>query len=212
MHTTYTPCSGELFLGSFPLFFSPFLKIGQINPSLQSTGNPSPLHTPFISSTILSTILLVPYIHASFCTPSLPGAFHFFKFPICLSTSSDVISVSSGAVCFSFICVPTSPSSFLPSSSFMKYSSHSWVIPFSFSLGLCISTPPSLFLFLLSLSPPSPSSASSSLYISLCIFFSLQGICFCRFLSSSILSSLYHFLLRLLTFSVPPSIFLSCPF
>jgi hypothetical protein len=41
-HTTYTPCSGELFLGSFPLFFSPFLQIGQITPFLQSTGNRFP--------------------------------------------------------------------------------------------------------------------------------------------------------------------------
>jgi hypothetical protein len=110
------------------LFFSPFLKIGQITPSLQSTGNPFPLHTPIISSTILFTILSVPYIHATFCTPTLPGAFLFFKFLICLSTSSAVISVSSGAVCFSFISVPASPSSFLPSSSFMKYSSHFCIV------------------------------------------------------------------------------------
>jgi hypothetical protein len=46
-HTTYTPCSGELFLGSFPLFFSPFLQIGQITPSLQSTGNLSPLQSVY---------------------------------------------------------------------------------------------------------------------------------------------------------------------
>jgi hypothetical protein len=62
------------------------------------------------------------------CTPSLLGAFLFFSFLICFSTSSAVIYVSSGAVYFLFMRVPASPSSFLPSSSFMKYPSHSCIV------------------------------------------------------------------------------------
>jgi hypothetical protein len=53
------------------------------------------------------------------------------------------------------------------------------LIPFSFSLGLCISIPPSLFLFPLYLSRPSLFSVFSSLYISLCIIFSLLKGYFC---------------------------------
>jgi hypothetical protein len=41
---------------------------------------------------------------------------------------SAVISVFSGTVCFSFICIPACPSPFLPSSSFLKYSSHSCIV------------------------------------------------------------------------------------
>jgi hypothetical protein len=105
----------------------------------------------------------------------------------------------------------------LPSSSFMKYSYSCIVISslidsFPFSLGLCISIPPSLCLFPLSLSPFPPSAVYSSLYISLCNFFSFLGIYFCRSCSSSILSTPLPFLLQLFTFFVPPLILPSCPF
>jgi hypothetical protein len=83
--------------------------------SLQSTDNPSPLHAPFIISTILSSVLSVPYTHASFCTLSFPGAFLYFRFLISLSTSSTVISVPSGAVYFLFVSVSAFATTFLSS-------------------------------------------------------------------------------------------------
>jgi hypothetical protein len=119
------------------------------------------------------------------CTPSLLGAFLFFSFLICFSTSSAVIYVSSGAVYFSFMPVPASPSSFLPSSSFMKYPSHSCIVfsslTDSFSslsvyvfpyLPLC-----SYFIYLFLVLLPS-----------LLLLFALE-ICFCLFCSSSIFST-----------------------
>jgi hypothetical protein len=83
--------------------------------SLQSTENPSPLHAQFIISTILSSVLSVPYTHASFCTLSFPGAFLYFRFLISLSTSSTVISVPSGAVYFLFVSVSAFATTFLSS-------------------------------------------------------------------------------------------------
>jgi hypothetical protein len=64
-HTTYTLCSEELFLGSFLLFIN--------------RGDTSSLKS------ITITITSVLYSHASFCTPSLPGASLFSSFIICLS-------------------------------------------------------------------------------------------------------------------------------
>jgi hypothetical protein len=83
--------------------------------SLQSTENPSPLHAPFIISTILSSVFSVPYTHASFCILSFPSAFLYFRFLISLSTSSTVISVPSGAVYFLFVSVPAFATTFLSS-------------------------------------------------------------------------------------------------
>jgi hypothetical protein len=122
---------------------------------------------------------------------SLPLPLILFTFRFSLSTPSTVISVSSGAVCFSFICVSAFPSYFLPSSGFIKYSS---LIRFYFSFGLCISIRSSLLLFTL----PSPLSVFCfffflhlSLSLFLCIFFSLVGMYFRRFWSSQ---RLYLFL------------------
>jgi hypothetical protein len=113
--------------------------------------------------------------------------------------SSAVIFVSSGAICFPFICVPAVLSYFLPSStdsffflsSFMySHTSLSVLISFIFSAP----SPPLLLLF------------STSLFLYL---LSLLGTCFCRSCSSFFSQCL---LFQSFTFSVLPSIFPSCPF
>jgi hypothetical protein len=154
--TNYTRCLSELFRGSFLLYFSrPFCKysIRHFNQSLYYSF--CPIHLCFILHSAPSRC------------PSL------FQFPDLFPTSSTVIFVPSGAVCFFFISISILPFSFFPSRSCMKYSSHSRIVISSLndtffflylSFCLCIPIPPSLFLFPLSLSPPSPS---------LCIFFSV---------------------------------------
>jgi hypothetical protein len=129
----------------------------------------SPLHTPFISTTILSTILSV---HASFCTLSLVQfpylSLYLFYWDFCFLWRRLLLHF-----CF---CL-----SLLPSSSFSTLPILAWLfprslIPFSFSVRLRISIPPSLFLFRLSLSPPSPPPASSFLYIAMYLLFSSRNI------------------------------------
>jgi hypothetical protein len=97
------------------LAFRPQIHCEQSLHSLQSTENPSPLHAPFIISTILSSVFSVPYTHASFCILSFPSAFLYFRFLISLSTSSTVISVPSGAIYFLFVSVPAFATTFLSS-------------------------------------------------------------------------------------------------
>jgi hypothetical protein len=90
----------------------------------------------------------VPYIYASFCTPSLPGSFLFFSF---LSTSSTVISVPSSAVCFFFIFISAFHFSILPSKSTIPILALLFprsLIPFSFSLSLSLCILCSYFFYL----------------------------------------------------------------
>jgi hypothetical protein len=138
-------CLAELFRSSFLLCFShPFCKGGKLHPLSSLPGIPL---LSILQPVSLLFLLSHTFIVHSALRPS-PMPYLFFTFLICLSTSSTVTSVPSTAVCFFFISVSAFPSSYLPSNSFMKYSSHSCIVislltnPFSFSLGLCISISP----------------------------------------------------------------------